>query len=65
MSNGCFVLSTSGLFSLKVVASKRHIMTHADVIAHSCDWQISEATTSADIWKNHMAIYFYVLNSVV
>lgn len=63
MLNGCFVLSTfGGFFSLEVISGRSHITTHFDVIAYSCDWQISGIRSSVDIWKDHrVAILFCVV----
>ena len=51
-----------GLFSLKVISSRSHIITHFDVIAYSCGWQISEMRSLVDIWKEggHVFLCFKV-----
>lgn len=66
MLNGCFVLSTSRDFSLKVISRRSHITTHFDVIAYSCGWQISDIRSSVDIWEGGGGggCVFSVLDSV-
>lgn len=51
-SNRCRMVvlfsSTSGLFSLKVISTCNRIMAHLDIVAYSCEWQMSEIRSPAD-----------------
>lgn len=60
MLNGCFVLSSSGHFCLKVISRESHVTTHFDITAYRCGWQIRERGSPVNIWMEHRVAILFI-----